>query len=281
MNSQVLAIVTGWLFFALLDLQVACAADDRPAADADEVKVQRAANMKAMKELAGKVQVTLPDQPDVKSLPLIAEALFRYDDQTREMNDGSMWASGRTGRPAMLLTLAGYRAPSGAKSWIVEWNSLADGKIATKGLSAPFTPSKPGLEFKTIADAPGHGKNPQARSREMKDLAHRFAGFEYFSGNPYELRLLSQPIHRYSNPEQGLVDGALFVFTHNLNPEVVLVIEASKMGEKETWSYGFTRVAYAELRMNMDDKEIWKVPQLKGGDVGPNDPYWLSWLAAE
>lgn len=264
-----------------IGLQAAGAADDKPAADAAEVKAQRAANMKAMKELAGKVQVTLPDQPDAKPIPLIADALFRYDDPTREMNDGSIWAYGRSGRPAMLLTLARYRQPDGARSWIVEWNSLSNGKIAAKGLAAPFTPAKPGLEFKTIAGAPAPDKSPQVRSLEMKELAHRFNGFEYFAGNPYELRLLPQPIHRYADPEQGLVDGALFVFTHNLNPEVVLLIEARNMDEKQTWSYGFTRVAFAELRMNLDDKEVWKVPQLKGGDVGPNDTYWLSWLAAE
>ena len=93
------------------------------------------------------------------------------------------------------------------------------------------------------------------------------------------LRLLTQPIHRYANPEQGILDGGLFVFAHGGNPEVVLVIEARETEEKETWMYAFSRVAYAELRIKLDDTEIWKVPQLKGNDVGPNDPYWLSWLA--
>jgi hypothetical protein len=232
-----------------------------------------------MKALAEKVQVTPADQPDAKALPLIADALYRYDDPTREMNDGSLWAYGRTGRHALLLTLAKYRHPDGARSWIIEWNSLSDQKITAKGLAFPFTPNKPGLEFKAIAGVPAPDKNPTIRTRQIRDLAHRFTGFEYFSDSPYELRLLPHPVHRYSNPDQGIVDGGLFLFTHGGNPEVVLVLEARQAGGEEAWSYAFSRIAYAELRIKLDDEEVWKVAQLKGNEIGPTDPYWLSWQA--
>ena len=279
MSFRSLAVVSMSILLLVVTLELVGLAEDKPAPDTAEVNARRTANLKAMREVAETIKVTLADEPESKPLPLIADALYRYDDPTREMNDGSIWAYGRTGSPAMLLTLAQYRHPDGARSWIMEWNSLADGKIVAKGVPAPFTPAKPGLEFKPLPDAPPPDKTPQIRTRQVKDLSRRFTGFEYFGDTPYELRLLTQPIHRYANSEQGVLDGGLFVFAHGGNPEVVLAIEARKTAEKETWMYAFSRVAYAELRIKLDEMEIWKVPQLKGNDVGPNDPYWLSWLA--
>ena len=67
---------------------------------------------------------------------------------------------------------------------------------------------------------------PAGRARQIKDLAQRFSAHEFWDPNNsrFELRLLIQPVHKYSEPDSGLLDGALFLVCHETNPEVALLL---------------------------------------------------------
>ena len=71
----------------------------------------------------------------------------------------------------------------------------------------------------------------------MKELVRQIKAFEFFapgdSPTPrrYELRVLPQPVHRYANPDSGLIDGAMFLISYGLNPELVLLVEANRKEE--------------------------------------------------
>ena len=54
-------------------------------------------------------------------------------------------------------------------------------------------------------------------------------------------RLLTVPVFRYSQPERGIVDGALFAFVRSTNPELLIVIEAQVVEGKERWIYSPAR----------------------------------------
>jgi hypothetical protein len=112
----------------------------------------------------------------------------------------------------------------------------------------------------------------------MKDLARRFEAFEFYdhrSGESerYQLRLLPQPVLRYTDPAAGLVDGALFFFVYGRNPEVVLLVEARREGDTgPIWSYGLARVGAARLHVKLDGAEVWQAPRTLR--QAADEPYW-------
>jgi hypothetical protein len=57
-------------------------------------------------------------------LERLAEPVYRFDDPARQNLDGTVWAWGRSGRPAALLTFAKTRAPDGSFRWLGELTSL-------------------------------------------------------------------------------------------------------------------------------------------------------------
>ena len=98
--------------------------------------------------------------------------------------------------------------------------------------------------------------------RQMRDIARRFSLSETFREQTYELRLLSNPAHRYSDADGGLFDGALFIYAYGTNPEAVLAIEArGTSSEATTWQYGFARLTGASVSAKVGDTSVWSAEQ--------------------
>jgi hypothetical protein len=95
----------------------------------------------------------------------------------------------------------------------------------------------------------------------MKTLARRFKAHEIFKGR-FELRLLSKPVHRYSDEQSGLIDGTAFIWSRGSDPEVLLLIElAQGDAGKPRWQYAFARIGSAELHASLDGEEVWLAPE--------------------
>jgi hypothetical protein len=175
----------------------------------------------------------------------LAEPLFRLHDPARRYSDGTIWAWGRSGRPAALLTLAKDGDPVGDHRWLHELVSLSPGPISAgrKG-DWTWTPSRGGVVMQRFPKAHDPGEDEAKRLRQMRELARQFTSYELLGNGPkaqrYELRTLPQPIHRYADREAGLLDGAIFVIAYGLNPEIILLIEARREGRSPPeWTYGF------------------------------------------
>jgi hypothetical protein len=66
-------------------------------------------------------------------------------------------------------------------------------------------------------------------------------------------------VYRYSAPDQGITDGALFAFVQGTNPEILITIEAfGTEPESRFWRYGFARMSCFFLRVQRGDKIVWK-----------------------
>ena len=100
----------------------------------------------------------------------------------------------------------------------------------------------------------------------MKSLAAEFQssmlGWKADSTDREELRLLPRPLYRYepngdAGKESTVIDGAVFAFVMGTDPESLLLIEAVKRGEKETWEFGFARRTSGELEGRHKDKVVW------------------------
>jgi hypothetical protein len=100
------------------------------------------------------------------------------------------------------------------------------------------------------------------RLTQLRTLARRFSADCYHprSGEPTELRLLTQPLYRYEDDKAGILDGAMFAFVVSNDPELLLVLEAVKAGGGPAgWRYSLARMSSLKETVKLDGKETWTV----------------------
>ncbi len=213
---------------------------------------------------------------------LIDRPLLTYGDSARANENGTLWAFGRTGRPLAFLEL--YQ-PRTRGNWVHAVTLTSEKRVVmTTPARARWAPEKTDVEPAPIPDAAAPHAKESLRTRQMKDLARRFTAHEFWNpdNSRFELRLLVQPVHRYSDAKTGLHDGAAFVLAHGTNPEVILLIEAlgPKLDEAR-WHYGLARLGSAEMHVELDGKEVWKRERTPGVVGKSSDPYWLFFTPVE
>jgi hypothetical protein len=131
-----------------------------------------------------------------------------------------------------------------------------------------WTPATTEFKLADLPEAPEPAATAKARLNQMRQLARRFTvQEELLGGEKVECRLLPQPIDRYADEQQGIVDGALFAFANGTNPEAGLFLECGAKG----WSYGVIRLSAASLFASLDGKQFFTAP--KSPDLPPTAPY--------
>jgi len=238
-----------------------------PAQGPDEAAGARL-RLKAMRTLADEAKVEAGPEGERSRVERVEDPIYRYDDPTRATDDGTVWAWGRTGRPAALLTLSTGRLSGTEKHCLCEWTSLSPAPLTVAGPGPHvWAPRAADLPIRPIPEAPLPAETAAARTRQLGELSRRFRAFEVFNpsdasgSNRFDLRFLPRPIHRYADPGAGLGDGAIYVFANGTNPEIILIIEARRDGGSPPgWVHGFTRTAGAELHATLDGGEVWTRP---------------------
>jgi hypothetical protein len=165
------------------------------------------------------------------------------------------------------------RSPEGER-WVHGFTSLSTDLIVAEGEDWRWSPDKPGVELKALPDAPTPATTEVERLRQMKGLAKRFSAHQSSQDSRSKLRLVTEPVHRYSSQKSGVLDGAVFAICHAMDPEVILLIEAPSDGSsRPVWHYGLARLTMAEFHVSFDSREVWQQP--RAPRVTTRDPYWL------
>jgi hypothetical protein len=246
--------------------RAACAADDSN---------ERAGEMK---RIAESLTLHAGQGPQRRPLVLRPEPLLRWNDPTRKFSDASLWAWGGPGRPEALLALELYphseRGEDFVPSWAYEFVSLSDGPLDAEGggeAGEPvrgeengrrppvglirWSPSKRGVRFDDIPDAPAPAPTVNARTVQMRELTKRFTAKEH-PGETVSLRLMPHPVARYADPERGQVDGAIFVLANGTNPEVLLLLEAQgAAAERARYRFAIARTTAAPFEVALDRRD--------------------------
>jgi hypothetical protein len=84
-----------------------------------------------------------------------------------------------------------------------------------------------------------------------------------------------EPVLRYKDQNAGILDGSLFIVTHETNPEVLLLIEAQTEKGKTEWKYALASLGSARMHVELDQEEVWTratPPNVAGGGT---HPYWV------
>ena len=228
-------------------------------------KARKEQREKLLHEMRRRAETTkvykLTDKKKI-AVKLLPQPLFRYSDQPRLILDATMWVWGTKGRPIAVCKVERYRRPN--REWLCCMASLSPGLIEIQWQSGRrWTAKKPGLELKRLLDAPTPAKTNVARLLQMKQLARRFSAVIYDPdrGTRGQMRLLPKPIHRYSAPETGLLDAAIFGLTIGTNPDLLLAIELHQQGAAAaTWQYGLATMTANGIIVRLDDKQVWKSP---------------------
>jgi hypothetical protein len=212
-----------------------------------------------------------------KVVEVVEKPLLIFGDTVRLHENGTMWAFGKSGRPVAFIELFQGR---GRASWAraVTLTSQKLGVVMRTPDGAQWTPETTQIEPAEIPGSTAPSANETIRLRQMKDLARRFTAHELWDPNNsrFELRLLVQPVHRYSDAKAGLHDGTTYILAHGTNPELVLLIEAlGETLEASRWHFSVARSGSAELHLELDGNEVWKQDRTPGVFGKPTDPYWM------
>lgn len=213
----------------------------------------------------------------------IEKPLLFYGDPTRNNDRGSVWGWGRKGRPVALIEL--FQDTKFRTTWVFAISNTSGGKLRARRAGAPWwRENNSASELKNIPGASAPAAEASVRQRQLKLLAEKFTGHQFWepANTRYELRLLKRPLYTYRDEASGLLDGGLFVLANGTNPEIPIFIEARvdpKDRSKSVWQYTVGRLAHAELHMEYDGKEVFEAP--RGDKVSaPNRPYWLDSINA-
>lgn len=225
---------------------------------ADETKEEKDSELTAQRfALMQKRMAAVMVKSNTEGFPeqFASKPIFRYTDPARTYVAAAIWKLGEKGRPRALMSTELRRQFYGSPRIIYEYLSLtSDGFTATGG-DVNWSPTESALEFKPVPDAPVPDKTAERRLLQLRAIARRFAGYEMLGNERCELRLLPQPIERYTPSTAERADGALFLLTFGTNPEAALFIESDGKG----WSYAAGRLAGAgKIGLTLDETNAWE-----------------------
>lgn len=233
------------------------------------------ARMETMLGIAQEMQVKQMVDGKAMELPLNPKALTHYNDPSRDFEDGTLWGFGTPDqRPQVLVTCYTKNAKQGR--WIHAITSLSKQPLELKfDGDIVWNPKQSELKMAPIPDADQPLGSARLRMAQMRKLARRFKAHHFWDPNNsrFELRLLTGHVSRYTDKSRGVIDGTIFLFARNINPELCVLIEAVEKDGEKSWQFGVVKLGSAEFHVELDEKEVWKSGRAPGVVGRPTDPY--------
>ena len=225
-----------------------------------------------MKEIVTGLRVVR--KADDVAVPVIDRALFIHTSPARAYPVGSTWAWGVSGRPLAFVKVFSRNPQNTRWTFCCALTSTEPIRMYYDDVKTWY-PESPTIEFKPFPSAPRPANTESLRMRQMKHLAQLFRGHEFWRpGNSrYELHVKVQPVHRYRDAQRGVIDGAVFVVAHEVEPEILLLVEAKEKAD-QYWQYGTIAIGSAEFHLKLNGEEVYTRSRASNGYVGlPTDTY--------
>jgi hypothetical protein len=244
------------------------AGNDPSKLDSAKDQEEKAARMEHMKQAAKSYEIALASDAADK-VTLSEEPLLRFDDHVTGVVDGTVFVWTLEDRP--VATASVWIRKSGHE--FHEFQSLAAGALTASNQGrAKWTPAQPGIERKPAPASQPPAATAARRLNQMRALAREYSATVMGWENDQQvLRLLPQPVYRYGRPDGAVADGAIFAYCKGTNPEVLLLVEAVKTGDKLQWKYAFARMSARGCEVRREDEVAWSAPLLRA--ESPTDPY--------
>ncbi len=210
-----------------------------------------------------------------RATEMLPDSLLNFNDPVGTTLSGSLWTWGGTGRPLAILELSKLTAGTNSVRWVSGVTSFSPGSIvATWDDGQRWQSSAPGLTMNPVPDAPAPADSEAERLRQMKAISRKFALREDAGRvkGKLELRLLPSPIHRYSDANSGLRDGAIFAFAYGTNPGGIPGRRVRDPPAGATPRPGITDSPESRevpSPRELDGREVWSVEEANPPHSGP------------
>jgi hypothetical protein len=214
-------------------------------------------------------------------LVLHPEPILRWSNPTAGKVFGEVFVWTNNGRPAVVGCWYQWFSPYQSRTF--ETCSLSETGMTGRIKDNRFWKTeKPGLSLKPLKEVDAPAKIPAARLVQMRRIAGDFVANladtrGNHSGVKRQLRLLTQPVFRYSaaKPDATYLDGALFAFVEGTDPEAFLILEATKTPTGTDWQFGLVRMNSDALNITFRDTTVWTVPLIENSLSLSKEPYAL------
>lgn len=237
--------------------------------------VQNAARPEAKQQIitvtAAAYTIYLNQEPR-QALVRSTQPILRFDDAVTLSQHGEVYLWSENNRRPLAIGSFYFQA-DGAR--VDEFQSLTTVERLTGEYAgeAVWNPTSLGIEFKKLNDEGDVPTSEVRRLNAMRNIARRFsATVTDRRAGRLELRLLTQPIYRYTDEEHKILDGTLFGFAKGTNPEVLLLLEARPQNGVDTWHYALARMTARGCNVTLDEHQIWALPAV-GYKQDATQPY--------
>jgi hypothetical protein len=167
------------------------------------------------------------------------------------------------GRPAVL----GQLFLNDMKEWYNEFTIIAESDVTIMRSDRVFwKPTEYVCKFTDLPNSPTPADKAAARSSQMRAIAADFSVIDYFKGNKTNLRLLPQPVYRYSE-EGAIQDGALFVFAVGTDPDCALLLEAYQDKGRSSYRFALAPITVFKLEVSYKDRLVWSLTDAHGRSI--------------
>src|SRR5438105_5177959 len=195
-------------------------------------------------------------------LLLKEEPVLRYSIPERDNGtwDGATFLWLEDARPVAAISL-GIRRPD--DKVVFEHTSFSGTPLVCRREGAAvWSPQTGGLLNRPLDNASPPAETAAARLTQMRALVRRFSATCYWGADVTQLRLLPQPIYRFADEKEGVLDGALFAMVVSNDPELFVLLEATSKsaGGKPGWQFSLARMSSLKHTVRLDENEIWSIP---------------------
>lgn len=197
--------------------------------------------------------------------------IMRWSQPVRGGDDGAIFAWMDQGRPAAVGTIFAYPNEDQSRTVVHEFHSLAGASFkAVWRNTKVWQPAEAGIKLNEVPGAPEPADKPAARLTQMRAIMRDFTARSIDPRDqPWELRLLPQPLVRYEpTGDETAIDGALFAFAQGTDPEILFVLEAQPGTKNAVWKYGCGRFSDYRLELKHKDNLVWEVGRPAGDRTG-------------
>jgi hypothetical protein len=234
-----------------------------PAGGAARETANARAFLKLAQKTAGEYQLSAAGEP----LQLRTKPVLRWTNPVVGEIYGGVFVWTKDGRPEVVVSIFKWYDPF--THMTLEFQSLSTQDIvAAKDGRRVWATSDEGVQWKAVPGAAAPAASSIARRSQMRALARQFsAQLTDKDGTRRQLRLLTQPLLRFSGPQKGLSDGAMFAFAQSTDPELLLLLAARPRGDAVAWQYALARLNFVPLQASHRGELIWEAPQLDSSEV--------------
>lgn len=234
--------------------------------DAETDRARAEESLRLARRDAGLFEIARRDEPGTP-FTLGSEPILRWTNPTAGSIYGGLFLWTDRGCPQAVAALFKWYSPFTHSSF--EFHSLSEQPLTARVAGRPlWEPPAAGVVWKPVPDAPPPADAPTRRLIQMRAIARQFrADKTDREGVHRELRLLTQPLYRFQSEIPEIIDGALFAFAQETDPEVFVLLRARRDEKAPVWQYALARMNSVRFEVRYRDQPVWEVDILPWSTV--------------